>query len=470
MVLKILLIHPSAFMDGEKSSIEELHAVTAPLGLAYLAAMVKGFDVDVKILDANLLQLGFGEIEEEIKKFDPGLVGIGVTSASAKSGGMVAELAKKVNPDVLTVVGGPHIIATGTEMLEVFDAIDVIIPGDAEESFKELVETVLAKKPLAKSRGILFRDKKKFVRTEEMPLLPLDKLPFPEWDLLPSLDKYNFQPASYKRKPHSFVVASRGCPYRCVFCHISRFRHQIRFRSPEKIVEEIEILYKKHGIREFRFGDEIFTLNKKWCMEICDRIIATGLDIVWTCDTRPDHMSPELAKKLRAAGCWSVSIGVESGSQRILDRIKKDISLQQVLDTVKYSHDAGLVIRAFFMLGFPFETKDDIEQTIKFAKKSGIDFCQFSYVIPFPGTEIYDICQKRGVYGKYGWMEYDSSVYTTPVCLPEGIAQEEMMSYFKRAYREFYFRPLLWLKTLASIRSFTAVKRYARGFLGLVRM
>ena len=470
MVFKILLVHPSAFMDHGKSSIEELHAVTAPLGLAYLAAMVKDLDTEVKILDANLLQLGFEEIGERIQEFKPNMVGIGVTSASAKSGGMIADIVKKLDPRIMTVVGGPHIIATGTEMLEVFKGIDIIIPGDAEEAFKELVQNVIAKKPLAKSRGIIFRRKSSFIRTEAMPLLPLDELPFPDWDLLPPLDKYSFQPASYRRKPHSFVVASRGCPYRCVFCHISRFRHQIRFRSPKNIVEEIKVLYKKHGMREFRFGDEIFTLNKKWCMEICDRIIASGLDITWTCDTRPDHMSLELAKKLKEAGCWSVSIGVESGSQRILDRIKKDITLQQVLDTVSYAHQAGLVIRAFFMLGFPFETREDLEKTISFAKRSGIDFVQFSYVIPFPGTEIYDICQKRGVYGKYGWMDYDSSVYTTPVCLPGGIEAKEMQTYFKRAYREFYFRPSLWLKTLASIRSLTAVKRYAKGFLGLLRM
>ncbi len=453
----------------EKSAIEKLHAVTAPLGLAYLAAMVKDLDVKVQIFDANLFQASLEEIGEEIKKAKPDLVGIGVTSASGKAGGQIADLSKELAPNALTLVGGPHIIATGTEMMEIFAGVDILIPGDAEESFRELVETLLAKKPLAKSRGIIFRDKKgKFVKTEPIPLKHLDDLPMPEWDLLPPLDKYNFQPATYRRHPHSFVVASRGCPYRCVFCHISRFRHQVRVRSPEKIVEEIKILYEKYGIREFRFGDEIFTLNHKWCTEICDRIIKAGLDISWTCDTRPDRMSAELAKKLAEAGCWAISIGVESGSQKILDRIKKDITLQQVVDTVKYAHDAGMIVRAFFMLGFPFETRNDIEQTIDFAKRSGIDFSQFSYVIPFPGTEIYDICQEKGIYGKYGWMEYDASVYTTPTCLPDGITKEEMQVYFKRAYREFYFRPKLWIKVLLSIRSMTDIERYWKGFWGLI--
>lgn len=469
MTLKILLIHPSAFMESEKSGIEKLHAVTAPLGLAYLAAMVKDLDTWVKILDANLLQLNISEVGKEIEKIKPDLVGIGITSASAKSGGQIADLAKKINPNSLVVVGGPHIIATGTEMLEVFKGVDVIMPGDSEESFRELVETVLARKSLGKSRGIIFRSKGKFVKTGPMPLRNLDKLPMPAWDLLPNLSLYSFQPATYRKKPHSFVVASRGCPYRCIFCHISRFRHEVRFRSPEKIVKEIEILYNKYGIREFRFGDEIFTLNNKWCFEICDRIIETGLDISWTCDTRPDRMTPELAKKLREAGCWAISIGVESGSQRILDRIKKDITLQQVLDTIKYAHDAGMIVRSFFMLGFPFETKQDIEKTIAFAKKSGLDFAQFSFVIPFPGTEIYDLCRKKGIFGKYGWMEFDSSVYAKPVCLPEGISEEEMQQYFKRAYREFYLRPRLWIKLLASIRSFTDLQRYWKGFLGIVK-
>ena len=227
-------------------------------------------------------------------------------------------------PNSLILVGGPHVIATGTEMLEIFNGVDILIPGDAEESFRELVEIILAKKSLRKSRGIIFREKGKFVKTEPMPLKPLDKLPMPAWELLPPLDKYSFQPATYRRHPHSFVVASRGCPYRCVFCHISRFRHQVRTRSPEKIVEEIKILYEKYGIREFRFGDEIFTLNHKWCTEICDRIIEAKLDISWTCDTRPDRMSAELAKKLAEAGCWAISIGIESGDNSVVkDNHKK---------------------------------------------------------------------------------------------------------------------------------------------------
>jgi radical SAM superfamily enzyme YgiQ (UPF0313 family) len=120
------------------------------------------------------------------------------------------------------------------------------------------------------------------------------------------------------------------------------------------------------------------------------------------------------------------------------------------------------------MLGFPFETKSDIEKTIGFAKTSGIDFCQFSFVVPFPGTEIYDICQKQGLFGKYGWMEYNASVYNKPVCLPKGITEKEMQQYFRRAYREFYFRPALWLSLMKNVRSFTDIKRYFRGFWALV--
>jgi len=468
MTLEILLIHPPISLEGVDSSIEKLHNVNAPLGLAYLAAMVKGLDVKVKILDAHLYQMSLAQIERGVKKFKPGLVGMGITTASAMSAGRIADMVKKNNKKTLVVVGGPHVIATGTEVLEVFKSVDVLIAGDAEEAFKELVETLLAKKSISKSRGIILRQKGKIVKTPEMPLLPLDEIPFPAWDLLPPLDGYSFQPANYRKKPQSFIVASRGCPYRCTFCHVSRFRHKIRFRSPENVVKEIEILHKKYGINEFRFADEIFTINKKWCFEICDRIIEKKLDISWSCDARADHMTRELAKKLKQAGCWSISIGVESGSSRILKRIKKDITLQQVRDTVKYAHEAGLLVRSFFMLGFPFETRSDIEKTIAFAKSSGIDFCQFTYVIPFPGTEIYDICQQRGIFGKYGWTTYNASEYTAPVCPPKGVSDEEMKRYFKRAYREFYLRPRLWLSYLLSVRGLTDVKRYIRGFKALL--
>jgi len=468
MPFRILLIHPPISLEGTEAAMEKLHNVTAPLGLAYLAAMVKGLDVKLKILDAHLYQMSLRQIEKEVKRFKPDLVGMGTTTASAVACGKIARSIKKANKKVKVVVGGPHIIATGTEMLEVFKGIDIIIPGDAEEAFRELVQTLLSRKSLKKSRGIIFRDKRKIVKTKPVPLRPLDEIPFPAWNLLPPLDKYSFQPANYRRKPQSFIVASRGCPYRCIFCHISRFRHQIRFRSPKNVVKEIETLHKKYGINEFRFADEIFTINKKWCFEICDRIIEKKLNISWSCDARADHMTREMAHKLKEAGCWSISIGIETGSPRILKRIKKDITLQQVRNTVKYAHEAGLFVRSFFMLGFPFETRDDIEKTIAFAKSCGLDFCQFTYVIPFPGTEIYDICQKRGVFGKYGWMTYNASEYTAPVCPPKGVSEEEMKKYFKRAYREFYLRPRLWISYILSVRGLTDIKRYIRGFKALL--
>ena len=468
MSLRVLLIHPPIDLGGLEAAMEKLHNVTAPLGLAYIAAMVKDLDVKVKILDAHLYQLSLKQIEKEVKKFKPDIVGMGITTASAISCGKIAESVKKGNKKVMVVVGGPHVIATGTEVLEVFKDVDIIIPGDAEEAFRELVQTLLSKKPLAKSRGIIFRQKGRIVKTAAVPLRKLDDIPFPAWDLLPPLNSYSFQPANYRRKPQTFIVASRGCPYRCTFCHISRFRHQIRFRSPANVVKEIEILHKKYGINEFRFADEIFTINKKWCFEICDGIIEKKLDISWSCDARADHMTREMARKLKDAGCWSISIGIETGSPRILKRIKKDITLQQVRDTVKYAHEAGLFVRSFFMLGFPFETRDDIEKTIAFAKNCGLDFCQFTYVIPFPGTEIYDICQQRGIFGKYGWMTYNASEYTAPVCPPKGVSDEEMKQYFKRAYREFYLRPSLWISYVLSIRGITDIKRYVRGFKALL--
>jgi radical SAM superfamily enzyme YgiQ (UPF0313 family) len=468
MVFKIMLIHPPIALGGVKATIEKLHNVSAPLGLAYLAAMVKDLPVWVKIVDANLQQMTLQQIEEELREFKPDLVGMGITTASAKACGAIAKAVKQNSGKAIVVVGGPHVVATGSAMLQVFKEIDILIPGDAEEAFRELVQALLAGKPLSNCRGIIFRRKGKIAKTKEMPLLPLDQIPFPAWEMLPALERYSFQPATYRRKPQSFIVASRGCPYRCTFCHISRFRPKIRFRSPGNIVEELRILNRDYGIKEFRFADEIFTINKKWCYEICDRIIKKKLDISWTCDARADHMTVELAKKLHAAGCWSVSMGIESGSQRVLDRIKKDITLQQVRDAVLAAHKGGLGVRAFFMLGFPFETKEDIERTIAFAKSCGLDFCQFSFVIPFPGTEIFDICRKKGLFGKNGWLDYNASEYTRPVCLPEGITEQEMMRYFKRAYREFYLRPKLWFSYIKSIRGFTDIKRYYTGFKALM--
>ncbi len=470
--MKILLINPPVFIKEDKrNAIERVRNSNWPIGLAYLASMVRDMDLYIEILDAQLYDMSGHEIEKRIRRYSPDVVGITATTAAIKSASIIARLVKAVNDATTTIVGGPHMTADPYTTMRMFPQIDIGVVGDGEEIFRKIIETMMHGGKPKEINGTIIRDKDgRIIQNPPMQLGSLDEIPFPSWDLLPPLKEYSFQPATYRKHPHTYVIASRGCPYRCIFCHVSSFRPKIRYRSPRNVIEEIEVLIERYGVKEIRFADELFTSNQKWVSEICSLIHERGIDIPWTCDARANHMTLELAQTLSRAGCWQISIGVESGVPKIIERIKKDITLEQVRNAVRYAHAANMTVRAYFMLGFPFETREDIEKTIQFAKNSDIDFSQFSYVTPFPGTELYDICLKRGDFRDPGWLEYNASVFHEPVILSNGMNKKELKNCLKKAYREFYLRPSLWYRLIRDTNGIEDIKRYIRGISALARI
>ncbi|MBN3038400.1 MAG: radical SAM protein [Candidatus Omnitrophica bacterium] len=465
--MKTLLIHaPIFFRTDKRNLLEDIANAAPPLGLAYLASMVKD-DVDVKVIDAQ--GLTEKELKERVLQENADIVGISATSASAKNAQRIAQMAKRHNKDVLTILGGPHITAAPEESMEIFTDIDIGVIGDGESVFKELVIRHKQGQGWRNISGIVYRDGGSNLKLNQPgELMPLDEIPFPSWRLLPSFKNYSFNPSAYRRKPHCIVIASRGCPYKCIFCHVSRFRPTIRFRSPKNVADEIEYLVNNFGIKEIRFGDELFAVNKKWASQICEEIKSRKLNIVWTCEARADSMTPEFAQTLKKGGCWQITMGVESGSAQVLKKIKKGITLQQVKNTVNYAHRAGLSVRAFFMIGFPFESREDIKKTIRFAMQSGVDYASFGYVVPFPGTELYQMCMREGYFDKFGWMNFDSTL-NRPGCAPKDITEKEIRMFLKQAYRRFYFRPAYWARLAGRIRNVEDVRRVFRGAKALIK-
>ncbi|MFH1045786.1 MAG: radical SAM protein [Candidatus Omnitrophota bacterium] len=464
--MKILLVHAPIFFNTVKRNVLEDTANAAPpLGLAYLASMVKN-DSAVEIVDAQ--GLSEEELKNKIAAAGAEIVGISATSASAQNAERIAGLAKEINPQTFTVLGGPHLTAAPEDTMELFTSLDLGVIGDGEEIFREIVRRRLQKKSCQDLAGVAYRDNGTIKVNPPGKLLPLDELPFPAWELLPPPQRYSFNPSAYRRRPHCIVIASRGCPYQCIFCHVSRFRPTIRYRSARNIVDEIEYLMRNFGIKEVRFGDELFAVNKRWAGEVCQEIRQRKLKLIWSCEARADSMSEEFAHTLKAGGCWQITMGVESGSPVILEKIKKGISLEQVKNTIKWAHQAGLSVRAFFMLGFPFESREDLQKTINFAAGSDLDYASFGYVVPFPGTELYRLCMELGYYDKLGWRRFDSTLHK-PGCPPPGMKDEELAALLKRAYRSFYFRPRYWLKLLSGIRNSEDLRRVLRGTAALLR-
>lgn len=397
-------------------------SVFQPLDLAYIAAVLeKGHDV--RIIDAptegwkNLEIKGMNYrqglsnqvIAERVKEFSPNIVVISVPfSGWWKSTSEVVSAIKNINKDVTIVLNGLHPSTRPNECLENPD-IDFVVIGEPEQTISELVDELEKNRDdLTKVRGIGFSQKGKIIITpKRLPIENLDSLPFPARHLLP-MDTY-FEAVKENplrgeiNKPWAMMITSRGCPYGCVFCSIHNVMGRTwRGRSPQNVVDEIESLVNTYKIRQIDFYDDNMMLDKKRGETICDQIVERKLDIEWFTPNgvRADTLDENLLRKMKASGCKKIRIAPESGVQRVLDQIvKKNLNLKDVEKAVSLSRKVGIKVGCFFVLGLIGETKDDINETIKYAyklRKLGADRFYFSIAMPVYGTELYEQAVKNG--------------------------------------------------------------------------
>jgi radical SAM superfamily enzyme YgiQ (UPF0313 family) len=435
--MKICLISPPY-----NSAVKSVVGVSSPpLGLAYIASVLRQSH-EVKIIDSNILNYTIGDVEEELRSFNPDVVGITSVTPSIYEAYKVAETAKKVREDCKVVLGGPHATFMPRQTMEECEYIDIIVRGEGEETTSELIENIEKGAPLNEVKGITFREKNKIIDTEPRPFIKnIDDIPFPSRDLLP-MHLYKFNGVKY-----TTMLTSRGCPFKCSFCSSSRlFGGYWRGRSPENVLEEMKIVYEEYGIRNIEFMDDTFTLNQERAEKICDEIIKQGWDISWGASSRVDTLSKKLVEKMKKAGCWIIFLGIESGSQKILDAIGKRITLEQVKKAVKILKDAGIQVLGSFIIGFLQDTKETIKETIKFAKSLNLNYAEFSILTPYPGTPIFDYAKKHGVLLTEDWSKYTA---IEPIVKIEGVSEKEIKALFQKAYITFYLRPRIvmeWLK------------------------
>jgi radical SAM superfamily enzyme YgiQ (UPF0313 family) len=454
--MKICLISPP-YNSAVKSVVG---ASPPPLGLAYIASMLRQSH-EVKIIDSNILNYTIGDVERELRSFNPDVVGITSVTPSIYEAYKVAETAKKVREDCIVVLGGPHATFTPRQTMEECKYIDIIVKGEGEETTRELIENIEKGASLKGVKGITFREKNEIIDTEPRPFIKnIDNIPFPSRDLLP-MHLYNFNGVKY-----TTMLTSRGCPFGCSFCSSSRlFGGCWRGRSPENVLEEMKIVYEEYGIRNIEFIDDTFTLDQKRAEKICDGIIEQGWDISWGASSRVDTLSRELAEKMKKAGCWIIFLGIESGSQKILDAIGKRITLEQAKKAVKILKEAGIQVLGSFIIGFLQDTKETIKETIKFAKSLNLDYAEFSILTPYPGTPIFDYAKKNNMLLTEDWSKYTA---TEPIIKIEGISEKEIKALFQKAYITFYLRPQIVMRWLKN-KQFSFIKTGIKAAINYLR-
>jgi len=410
------------------------HPPFIPLGIGYLAAVLEKNGYDVNVIDCQALELTLKEVENELHKRQPDVVGLTSTTLTYKSALEIIKVAKKALPNCLTVIGGSHVTFWDDKALQECPQLDIVVRKEGENTFLELVQKLEAGKSFSDVLGITYREGEKIVRTPDRPYIEdLDSLPFPAFHLFP-LNKFN------KYGNIIFpVMTSRGCVYWCEFCTAVRmFGRKYRMRSPKKVVDEIEFLYKKYGEKQYTFYDDAFTVDQARTEEICDEILRRGLKIRWDCETRVDMVTKDLLQKMRAAGCIAVWYGVEAGSQKVRDAMGKGISTQQTLNTFKWTQEAGLIAVASVILGFPGETKETAWESVKLLEKINPDEIGIYIATPYPGTPMYDYVTKMDWLKIHDFNKYDTA---TPTFESPTMSMKELREIHDKAHQSFYLRP-----------------------------
>jgi radical SAM superfamily enzyme YgiQ (UPF0313 family) len=417
--------------------------------LAYLAAVVKNEGYTIDIIDCIAEEISWNTFKEIIELIIPKFVVINVITSIVSNDLYTAFLGKYIN--AATIAVGPHISSLPEETLKRFPCLDCGIIGEAEITIKELILNLDKEESLEQVKGLVYRDKNGDIQVnpEREFIENLDELPIPLHELLP-VSKYRLP---YIGSNYTFVLASRGCPFKCTFCRQPiMWKRQVRKRSAQSLFNELKYL-NKIGINNIMFHADTFTIDKGIVIELCNIIIREKLKVRWICNSRVDTIDSEMLVLMKKAGCWMIAYGIESGSDQILQNVKKGeaATVAQAKTAVLWTKKAGIKVWAYFIIGLPGENHDTVNKTIQLAKTISADIVNFAVGAPYPGTELYDQARENKWLESESWEKFDQN-YSAILSFP-GFSSDDTIQSIGLAYKKWYLRPSGFVSLLKGINS-----------------
>jgi radical SAM superfamily enzyme YgiQ (UPF0313 family) len=444
---KVLLINPPF------QRLKGVYNLYFPLGLGYLASSLRKVSFECGIYNCENPQADevtphnhlslleqhwdfikaleteehfvWDEIKRTIRDFKPDIIGLSVLTPCYGSAAKINKMAKRIDPNIRIVWGGPHPTVQAREILRDEPEVEAIVMGEGEITFAELCSQIrVGETDWSGVNGVCYRG-----ADDSMKITPprefhgeLDEMPFPDKSASLYIDAYFRDP---ERAQLGNLFGSRGCPFRCAYCSSHTiWSRRVRYRTPENILEEMETLRKDFGVERFSFLDDTFTMNRKWAASICDGIIDRGVKTRWGCYTRLDVLTEELILKMRAAGCAEMDVGIETGSPRMVDFLQKDIKLDRVREMAKVMNKHHMAWNSFIMMGLPDETLEDIQMTVDFIYEIKPLRAILSVFTPYPGDHLYEVCKSRGMIAdKPDWSRF--SHHSPENCFVKDIPKEE---------------------------------------------
>ncbi|MDP8298426.1 MAG: radical SAM protein [Candidatus Tantalella remota] len=429
---------------------------TFPFGVASIAAYIAQRGYDPEYLDPQIEGMSEEKYIEYLKQNTPDVVAMGSTTPQIKYTIQCFELIKRFFPDIVTVLGGIHATETPEETLNSTGSIDYMVLGEGEKTFYQLAEKLSMGQlqEIGSLSGVAFKSSGRVIVNpfNEEDRLPEEELPTPLFEIFP-MDKYVAQVTYAKTFPTYGLLASRGCPYDCVFCdsHVTTGK-KTRYKPVETVIEEIRVLKDKYGARGMMFFDDTFTVNRQWVEDFCEQYSDSGIALPWACNSRVDTSDAGLLKTMKDAGCWCILFGVESANQKSLDMLKKGTTVRQNEKTLRVALELGYYVYTSYILGLPGEDEEDVCNTIRFAKRIGNQLSLFFLPVPMPGTELQKIAKADGglredaKYEDYNQFDFADPVYVNPL-----LGREKMKGLLKKAFIEFYMTPAVILRNLKEL-------------------
>lgn len=461
---KILFIYPPApIMNREdrcQQPTNELVVIPPlpPIDMMSLSAIAKKRGYETQFKDYSLKNETVYDFMRDLREFEPDFLVLNVASTTLEKDLSILSLARDLLEDTVVIAKGAIFNFSSYSIMQKNPEIDVALRGEIEEAFDEIIQY----KNFKDIKGITYQINNKIISTPDRELKDnINHLPILDRDLI---DNTIYQRPDSK-KPQTIIRVSKGCPNHCFFCLASPLNGKIvRYKDPELILKEIKECVSLYNIYDFIFWSDIFNLNKEWVQKLCRLIIDSGLKINFSVNTRVDTVDWETLCLMKKAGCGLISMGIESGSQELLDKMGKKITLEQIKNSVSMINKAGIQIYAYYVIGLPWETKETLRETFDFAKKLNTQYASFYTATALKGTKFFDYVNKN----RLGDISYEKP-YIFPSVKSYTLTSQEIFEANKKFNKEYYLRPRYILKMIGEINSITKFKTYYDTFIKLMK-
>ena len=415
-----------------------------PLGFMYLASALRkaGF-TNLRIIDMAVNGVGLHELASQCRTHDPDVIAFTVYTVDVSRVNQVGSALKGVCPNAVFVIGGPHVTGAPVAAMQSLTFADFACVGEGEETFVELMLALRDATDLTTIKGLVWRSKDRSIvmNPPRKPSETLDEDLFPAYDLIRIEQYFTYRRMGglYKYREYMSLFTSRGCPYSCVFCH-RIFGRVYRAFSAERVLDEMEYLWSKHGIKEFQIVDDLFNGDRKRFQAILNGILERNIKVslCFPNGLRADALDREHISLLSEAGTFRVCVAPETASKRLQKQIQKNVDLDRLEQVIEWLDEKDIIASGFFMLGFPSETEEEMDATIKWALNSRLHTANFYRVLPNPGTELRDYLDALGLCPPYDWSVYEA--HGTPINL-SSVPDKVLEKKHRDAYRAFYSSP-----------------------------